>query len=229
MRWAPSSSFRITPFWVLIVNSESISAELISIKAWRWNISLDIHYSLITVLKSSFKCKCLGILANRGQWIISSWAWGCVIRPQITIKDLLRESFSPCAEAIGRISLNVHSKGRGCVIWFEYAWYIISIRTWVLVMLELEFLFTEPLTNPEASSSRPLCGWKSVTNNLVILGSNRRESLILTLSKRILQFAWRGAYQIVGSQLSLAAWTAITWLCKFWVLNCWHCFTFIWY
>mgnify|MGYP001048227700 CR=1 FL=1 len=86
-------------------------------------------------------------------------------------------------------------------------------------MLELEFLFTEPLTNPEACSSTTLGGWESVTNDLVVSGFDGWESLILAVSKRILKFAWRRAHQIVGGKLSLAAWTTITRLCKFWVLN----------
>jgi len=86
-------------------------------------------------------------------------------------------------------------------------------------MLELEFLFAEPLTNPEACSSTTLGGWKSVTNDLVVSGFDGWESLILAVSKRILKFAWRRAHQIIGGKLSLAAWTTITRLCKFWVLN----------
>ena len=195
---APSSSFRITPFWILIVNSESIGAKLVSVEAWRWDISLDVHYSLITVLKPPLKCKCLGILTNRSQWIICSRAWCCAIRLHIAIKDLFSESISPSAEAVGGISLDVHGKGRGCVIWFEYAWHIVSIRTWVFVMLELEFLFAEPLTNTESSSSRALGGWKSVTNDLMVSFLDWWESLILACTKGILQFAWRGANQIVG-------------------------------
>ena len=72
------------------------------------------------------------------------------------------------------------------------------IRTWVLIMFELEFLFAKPLTNPEACCSTTLGGWKSVTNDLVISGFDGWESFILTLSKRILQFAWRGAHQIIS-------------------------------
>lgn len=199
----PSSGFRVAKLWILIVNTQSVGGKLITIEAWRRHISLNIHQSLISIVEPPFKRESPGIFANWLQWIISSWPWCGSIRLHVAIKHLLREGITTSSKTESSISFNMHSKSRSGVIWVKNCGNIVSIRTWVIVILESKFLFAEPFTDAKASSSGCFGRGKSVSDDLMILVRELGETVPFPISEGVLELSGRGGNLVIGGQLGL--------------------------